>query len=91
MQVVGDQLLRLGLHPGGDEGREVALRFAVEVQLGLDEQPRGLRGHAGIVQTVGRKLLGLELREDRLARVVERHVRSLLGRLRLHATACAGL
>ena len=33
VQVVGDHLLRLGLHPGRDERREVAHRDAVEHQL----------------------------------------------------------
>ena len=52
VQVLGDDALRLGLHPRGDEGRQVAQRDAVEHQL-LAEQPHRVdRRHADVRQPV---------------------------------------
>ena len=45
IEALGDDLLSLGLHPGGDEGGEVALRDAVEDQLLLDQPLRRDRRH----------------------------------------------
>jgi hypothetical protein len=41
--------LRLGLHPGGDEGREVAHRDAVEHEL-LVDQPHRVDGAHPVVR-----------------------------------------
>ena len=46
VEVLGDQPLRLGLHPGGDEGGEVALRVALQRQFLVDQAHRVERGHA---------------------------------------------
>src|SRR4051794_2069758 len=40
MQVLGDDALRLGLHPGRDEGRELAHRDAAEDKLLADQAHR---------------------------------------------------
>ena len=42
VEVVGDQPLRLGLHPGGHEGGQVAHRVALELEL-LADQPHGVQ------------------------------------------------
>ncbi len=46
VEAPGDDLLSLGLHEGGDEGGEVALRNAVEDHLLLDQPLRRDRRHA---------------------------------------------
>ena len=47
VQVLGDDALRLRLHPGRHEGRQVALRIAFEVQV-LGDQPHRIgRVHPG--------------------------------------------
>ena len=48
VQVLGDDPLRLGLHPGRHEGRQVPLRIAFEVQV-LVEQPHRIgRAHPAL-------------------------------------------
>jgi hypothetical protein len=52
VEVLGDHLLRLGLHPGRHEGRQVAHRDPVEHEL-LADQPHGVDGgHAVFRQSV---------------------------------------
>ena len=60
VQVVRDHPLRLGLHPRGDEGREVAHRDAVEHEL-LAQQAHRVGGrHPGLRQPVVRRLADQE-------------------------------
>ena len=47
VQVLGDDPLRLRLHPRGDEGGEIARRVAVEDELLADQAHRIGRRHAG--------------------------------------------
>jgi hypothetical protein len=54
VQVLGDDPLRLGLHPGGDEGGEVPHRNSVEDEL-LTDQPHRVDGaHSMLGQLVVR-------------------------------------
>ena len=46
VQVLGDDPLRLGLHPGGDEGGQVAPRVALQHQFLVDQPQRVERRHA---------------------------------------------
>jgi hypothetical protein len=46
VEVLGDQPLRLGLHPGGDEGRQVAVRVPLERQFLVDQTHPVERRHA---------------------------------------------
>ena len=60
VQVLGDDPLRLRLHPGGDEGREVASRVALEGEV-FGNQPHGIHcGHAGLGEFATRHFLGDE-------------------------------
>ena len=52
VQVLGDDPLRLGLHPRRHEGREVALRDPVEHELLADQAHRVDRAHAVLGQLV---------------------------------------
>jgi predicted lipoprotein with Yx(FWY)xxD motif len=62
LQVLGDHLPRLVLHPGGDEGGEVPLGLAVEEQVLLD-QMHGLAGrHALCRELLVWRVLGQEPR-----------------------------
>ena len=45
VEAVGDDLAGLRLHPGGDEGRQVALRDPIEDHLLADQPLGGQRGH----------------------------------------------
>ena len=69
VQVLGDHPLRLGLHPCGDEGRQVAERDAVEHHLLADEPHRVGSRHADLGETVvgrvaARERVAVELRRD---------------------------
>ena len=69
VQVVGDQPLRLGLHPRGDERRQVAEGDAVEDHLLGHEPHRVAGGHADLGQAVVRRVaaqerVAVELRWD---------------------------
>ena len=46
VEVLGDQALRLGLHPGGDEGRQVAVRVALQGEFLVDQAHRVQGRHA---------------------------------------------
>ena len=77
VEVLGDQPLRLGLHPGGDEGRQVAPRVALEDQFLVDQPHRVERRHpAGRELLVGRvfgqEAVAVELRGVRGLRLVHR-------------------
>ena len=48
VEVLGDDPLRLGLHPGGDEGGEVAVRVALQLEFEADQPHRVEGGHAGL-------------------------------------------
>ena len=52
VQVFRDDAVGLGLHPGGDERREIAHRHPVEHHLLFDQSLRFLRGHADLRQLV---------------------------------------
>jgi hypothetical protein len=52
VQRSGDQAVGLGLHPGGDEGREVAHRESVEQHLFAEKTESVLGGHAALGQLV---------------------------------------
>ena len=58
VQVLGDDPLRLGLHPRRHERREIALRDPVEDELLADQAHRVDRAHAVLRQLVVRR--GLE-------------------------------
>ncbi len=64
VQVLGDDLLRLGLHPGGHERRQVALRDAVEHELLGDQAHRRDRLHRGLRELVVGHALGKPLGGD---------------------------
>ena len=60
VQVLGDDPLRLGLHPGRDEGGQVALRITFEVEV-LGNQPQGIgRAHPALREGRRRGSLGQE-------------------------------
>jgi hypothetical protein len=60
VEVVGDDPLRLGLHPRRDERREVPGRVALEREV-LRDEPHGIDGrHPGIGERVARHLAGRE-------------------------------
>jgi hypothetical protein len=92
VEVLRDDSLRLGLHPGRHEGRQVAHGNSVEHEL-LADQAHGIDGaHAvlgklaigrGLEQKAVAVLLGqgVELLEERPL-VVDRHVRSTVGQPR---------
>ena len=66
VEVLGDDPLRLGLHPGGHEGGQVAHRDPVEHQL-LADQPHGVDGgHAVLRQLV----VGCRLEQEAVAELV---------------------
>jgi hypothetical protein len=48
VKVFADDPLSLGLHPGGDEGRQVALRVPLQRQFLVDEAHRVQRRHAAL-------------------------------------------
>jgi hypothetical protein len=60
VEVAGDDPLRLGLHPGGDEGREVALRVALQRQFLGDQPHRVEGGHPARREIAGRGVFGEE-------------------------------
>ena len=60
VQALRDDPLSLGLHPGGHERGEVALRVAVKHQLLPDQPHRVLRRHARLGELVVRNLLADE-------------------------------
>ena len=60
VEVLRDDPLRLGLHPGGHEGREVVLRIAVQGQLLPDQAHRVQPRHAARGKLVLGHLLGEE-------------------------------
>ena len=54
VEVLRDDPLRLGLHPGGHEGREVVLRITVQGQVLPDQPHRVLPG----IPRAGKLVLG---------------------------------
>ena len=60
VQVRGDDPLRLGLHPGRHERRQVARRVALEGEVLADQPHRVDGGHARVRELPGRHLLGGE-------------------------------
>ena len=60
VEVVGDDPLRLRLHPGGDEGRQVALRVALQCQFLRHEAHRVECRHAARREVVGGGVFGEE-------------------------------
>jgi hypothetical protein len=60
VEVVGDQPLRLGLHPRRHEGGEISLRIAVQEQLPGDQPHRVLGRHPGFGKVIGGGVLGYE-------------------------------
>ena len=77
--------LRLGLHPGGHEGRQVALRDAVEDHLLADQPLRGDRRHPLGGDLVVGGSLDQPLAAESLPQLLEgffiRHISLLLGSL----------
>jgi hypothetical protein len=69
VQVLGDDALRLGLHPRGDEGGQVALRVTFEVEV-LAHQPQRVGGrHPALGEGRRRGSLGQEtVAEESLGR-----------------------
>ena len=60
VQVLGDDPLRFRLHPGRDEGGQVALRVAFEVQV-LGDQPQCIdRAHPALGEGCRRGSFGQE-------------------------------
>ena len=84
VQVLGDQPLRLRLHPGGDERRQVACRVPFQGKVLGHQSHRVDRRHAGLWEGAARHLLGGEAVSEqdcinvRVGRV--RHVALLRGR-----------
>ena len=54
VEVLGDEPLSLRLHPGGHEGREVALWIAFQLELQVDHPHRVEGRHSGLGE-VGRR------------------------------------
>ena len=63
VQVLGDDPLRLGLHPRRHERRQVAHRDPVEHQLLLDQPHRVDRAHA----VLGQRVVGRRLEQEAVA------------------------
>ena len=57
---VGDDLLRLGLHPGRHEGRQVTSRVTFECEVLGHQSQRVLSRNAGLRELPARNLLGNE-------------------------------
>ena len=75
VEVLGDHPLRLGLHPGGHEGRQVARGNPVEDQV-LVDQPHGVNGgHAVLRQLV----IGRVLQKEAIAEPAGERVEMLDG------------
>ena len=71
VEVLGDDPLSLRLHPGGDEGREVALRVALHRQVLADQPHRIHCAHAAVGEVGRRRCLGEEaVAEEALGRTV---------------------
>ncbi len=60
VEVRGDQALGLGLHPGGDEGRQVAVRVALDFEFLADQAHRVDRRHPVARKLVVGGVLGQE-------------------------------
>jgi hypothetical protein len=60
VEVLGDDPLRLRLHPGGDEGGQVAVGVALERQFLVDQAHRVECGHAARGELLLRGVLGQE-------------------------------
>ena len=90
VQALGDDPLRLRLHPRGHERREVALRVAVQHQL-LPDQPHRVDGrHARLRQLVVGHVLADELVAEPALEVVE-PARSVVGSAASSAAQDLGL
>ena len=69
VEVLGDDPLRLGLHPGRDEGRQVALRVALQRQFLVDQAHRvqgrhPARREVAVGGVLGEEAVSVELVAD---------------------------